>query len=134
AAAESASGPEFSCRRVDHPAMAELNRRTTTVVAVGPRSVMRVAIAAGFAIAVSIAVATACLAGVAAVTGAHRPVDRMFSAVQRGHHLSTGHVIAGAGAVLAVVALVGTMLAGGLVALFANHVLPLIGGLVADEE
>jgi hypothetical protein len=114
--------------------MAEVNRRTATVVEVRPRSVMRVAVAAGFAVAVSIVVATACLVGVAAVTGAHRPVDRMFAAVQRGHHLSTSQVIAGAGAALAAAALVGTVLAGALVALFANHVLPLTGGLVTEEE
>jgi hypothetical protein len=114
--------------------MGEATQRTRTVVAVGPRSVMRVAVAAGLAGAVSIAVATAGLVAVAAVTGAHRPIDRMFSAVQRGHHLTTSQVIAGAGAAVAAMALVGTVLAGALVALFANHVLPLTGGLAADEE
>lgn len=104
------------------------------MVAVGPRSVLRVALAAGVALAVSIAVATACLVGVAAVTGAHRPIDRMFSALQRGHRLTTSQVIAGVGTSLAAAALVGTVFVGAMVALFANHALPLARGVVLDEE
>lgn len=118
-------------RRVAQPAP----RRTTRVIEVAPRSVMRVAVTTGAAMAVSIAVATACLVAVAGVTGVHRPIDRMFTSVQRGgHHMSTSELIAAAGAALAVIALVVTVLVGALVALFANHVLPLTGGVSVDEE
>jgi len=109
-------------------------KRKVTTVAVRPRSVMRVSIAMGFAVAVSIAVATVLLVGIAAVTGAHRPVDRMFSAVQHGHHLTTTQLIVAMGAALALLSVVGSALVGGLVALFANHVLPLTGGLGTEEE
>ena len=95
---------------------------------------MRVSVAMGMALAVSIAVATALLVVIAAITGAHRPIDRMFSAVQHGHHLTTTQLIVATGAVLATLSVVGSALVGGLVALFANHVLPLTGGLVTEEE
>ena len=109
--------------------------RTTRVIEVAPRSVMRVAITTGVALAVSIAIATVCLVGVAGVTGADRPVNRMFNAVQRGgHHLSSGQLIVAAGAILAAAVLVGAVLIGALVALFANHVLPIAGGVRLEEE
>ena len=105
-----------------------------TTVAVAPRSVMRVAAAMGVALAVSIAVATALLVFIARFTGAHRPVDRMFSALSRGHHLTTSQLIVAIGAGLAALAIVGALFVGGLVALFANHVLPLTGGVAVEEE
>ena len=110
------------------------DRRTTRVVEVAPRSVIRVAVMTGMALAVSIAVATAGLVAVASVTGAHRPIDRMFTALQRGHHMNTSELIIAIGVALAGLALVGTVLAGALVALFANHVLPLTGGIQVDED
>jgi len=94
---------------------------------------MRVSLAMGLAVAVSIAVATALLVVIAGVTGAHRPIDRMFSAVQHSRHLTTTQLIVAIGAVLAALAVVGSALVGGLVSLFANHVLPLTGGLVTEE-
>ena len=112
-------------------------RRTTRVIEVAPRSVLRVAITLGMALAVSIAIATVCLVAVAGVTGADRPINRMFTAVQRGgggHHLSTSQLIVIAGGALAAAALVGTVLVGALVAVFANHVLPIAGGVRLEEE
>ena len=108
--------------------------RTNTVVGVAPRSIMRVAVTAGVAIAVAIAVATVCLAALGRVTGADRPVDRLFSAVHQGHHLNTTELIVALGVGLALLALVGAVLVGALAALFANHVLPLTGGLRIEEE
>lgn len=111
----------------------ERRARKVTTVAVRPRSVMRVSLAMGLALAVSIAVATALLVVIAGVTGAHRPIDRMFTAVQHSHHLTTSQVIVAVGAALATLSVVGSALVGGLVSLFANHVLPLTGGLVTEE-
>ena len=104
------------------------------MVEVAPRSVMRVAVAWGVASAVSVLVATACLIGMAKVTGVHRPVDRLFSTVQRSGHLDTTRILLYAGVGLAVVTLVGAAVSGAMVALFANHVLPLAGGVAVDEE
>lgn len=105
------------------------------MVEIAPRSVMRVAVTTGVAVAVSIAIATVCLVAVAGVTGADRPVNRMFNAVQHGgHHLSSSQLIVAAGAVLAAAALAGAVLIGALVALFANHVLPITGGVRVEEE
>jgi hypothetical protein len=116
--------------------MAEQNGDTTrrVVIDVRPRSVVRVAVAMGVACAISIGVATACLMALASVTGAHRSVDRLFSTVQRGQHLNTSDLLLSLGAGLALVVFVGTVLAGVIVALFANHVLPLAGGVAVDEE
>jgi hypothetical protein len=112
--------------------MARLRREV--VVAVSPRSAMRVAVAMGVAGAVSITVATVCLVGLASATGVHRPIDRMLSAVQHGRHMSTSALLLTTGAGLAVIVLLGATLAGALVAIFANHVLPLGGGVVVEEE
>ena len=117
--------------------MADAGAKPTTrvvMVEVRPRSVMRVALAMGVASSVSVLVATACLIAVAKVTGVHRPGRSALhhGAAQRApHHVD---VLLYAGIGLAIVTLVGAVVGGGMVALFANHVLPLAGGVAIDEE
>lgn len=117
--------------------MADAAAKPTTrvvMVEVRPRSVMRVALAMGVASAVSVLVATGCLMAMAKVTGVHRSVDRLFTTVQRSGHLTTSEILLYGGIALAIVTVVGAAVAGGTVALFANRVLPLAGGMAVDEE
>ena len=117
--------------------MADLSRSAVerrVVIEMSPRTAVRVAAAMGAAGAVSVAVTTACLMVLASVTGVHRSVDRMLGAVQRGDHMKASDLLLAAGAGVALLVLVGLTLAGVLVALFANHVLPLAGGLAVEEE
>jgi len=99
------------------------------VVEIVPRSALRVAAMTGVATAIAIMAATACLTALASVTGVDRSVNRLVSAFERGHHVGASQVLLGAGVALAVLALLGWVVVGLVIALFANPVLEVSGGV-----